>query len=62
MSFPVTAVSTCIHLINKLHTAFLLLLLQEKAISIWQSKDFFIELEPLPGGVEALKEMAKMDE
>ena len=35
--------------------------LQEKAISIWQSKDFFIELEPLPGGVEAVKEMARMD-
>uniref|UniRef100_A0A4W6CVM3 5',3'-nucleotidase, mitochondrial n=2 Tax=Lates TaxID=8186 RepID=A0A4W6CVM3_LATCA len=33
----------------------------EKAISIWESKDFFIELEPLPGGVEAVKEMAKMD-
>lgn len=34
---------------------------QEKAISIWESRDFFIELEPLPGGVEAVKEMAKMD-
>ncbi|XP_068438588.1 5'(3')-deoxyribonucleotidase, mitochondrial-like isoform X2 [Clinocottus analis] len=33
----------------------------EKAISIWESKDFFVELEPLPGGVEAVKEMAKMD-
>ncbi|XP_069373330.1 5'(3')-deoxyribonucleotidase, mitochondrial [Paralichthys olivaceus] len=33
----------------------------EKAISIWQSKDFFTELEPLPGGVEAVKEMARMD-
>ncbi|XP_078135569.1 5'(3')-deoxyribonucleotidase, mitochondrial [Sander vitreus] len=33
----------------------------DKAISIWESKDFFIELEPLPGGVEAVKEMAKMD-
>ncbi|KAF0025117.1 hypothetical protein F2P81_021998 [Scophthalmus maximus] len=33
----------------------------EKAISIWESKDFFIELEPLPGGVEAVKEMARMD-
>ncbi|TKS90151.1 5'(3')-deoxyribonucleotidase, mitochondrial [Collichthys lucidus] len=33
----------------------------EKAISIWESKDFFIELQPLPGGVEAVKEMAKMD-
>ncbi|XP_071386162.1 5'(3')-deoxyribonucleotidase, mitochondrial-like isoform X1 [Centroberyx affinis] len=32
-----------------------------KAISIWESKDFFIELDPLPGGVEAVKEMAKMD-
>lgn len=34
---------------------------QEKAISIWESKDFFIELDPLPGGVEAVKEMAKME-
>uniref|UniRef100_A0A8K9USR2 Uncharacterized protein n=1 Tax=Oncorhynchus mykiss TaxID=8022 RepID=A0A8K9USR2_ONCMY len=33
----------------------------EKAISIWESKDFFIELEPLPGGVQAVKEMAKME-
>uniref|UniRef100_UPI0037E8E1C3 5'(3')-deoxyribonucleotidase, mitochondrial-like n=1 Tax=Semicossyphus pulcher TaxID=241346 RepID=UPI0037E8E1C3 len=33
----------------------------EKAISIWQSKDFFKELDPLPGGVDAVKEMAKMD-
>ncbi|CAB1311956.1 unnamed protein product [Coregonus sp. 'balchen'] len=33
----------------------------EKAISIWQSKDFFKELEPLPGGVQAVKEMAKME-
>lgn len=32
-----------------------------KAISIWESKDFFIELEPLPGGIEAVKEMAKME-
>ena len=39
----------------------LFFLIQEKAISIWESKDFFIELEPLPGGVEAVKEMAKMD-
>lgn len=34
---------------------------QEKAMSIWESKNFFIELEPLPGGVEAVKEMAKME-
>lgn len=34
---------------------------QEKAISIWESKDFFIDLDPLPGGVEAVKEMAKME-
>lgn len=33
----------------------------EKAISIWESKNFFLELEPLPGGVEAVKEMAAMD-
>lgn len=31
------------------------------AISIWESKNFFMELEPLPGGVEAIKEMAKME-
>ncbi|KAM9832450.1 5'(3')-deoxyribonucleotidase, mitochondrial [Neosynchiropus ocellatus] len=33
----------------------------QKAMSIWQSKDFFMELEPLPGGVEAVKEMAVME-
>ncbi|XP_042623013.1 5'(3')-deoxyribonucleotidase, mitochondrial-like isoform X1 [Cyprinus carpio] len=33
----------------------------EKAISIWESKNFFLELEPLPGGVEAVKEMSKME-
>ncbi|XP_060884040.1 5'(3')-deoxyribonucleotidase, mitochondrial-like [Labrus mixtus] len=33
----------------------------EKATSIWESKDFFMELDPLPGGVEAIKEIAKMD-
>ncbi|XP_069761690.1 5'(3')-deoxyribonucleotidase, mitochondrial-like isoform X2 [Narcine bancroftii] len=32
----------------------------EKAISIWESKNFFIELDPLPGAVEAVKEMANM--
>uniref|UniRef100_UPI00398EA23D 5'(3')-deoxyribonucleotidase, mitochondrial-like isoform X1 n=2 Tax=Pristiophorus japonicus TaxID=55135 RepID=UPI00398EA23D len=32
----------------------------EKAISIWESKNFFIELEPLPGAVDAVKEMANM--
>ncbi|XP_061561967.1 5'(3')-deoxyribonucleotidase, mitochondrial-like [Phycodurus eques] len=36
--------------------------LSEKAISIWESKDFFGELEPLPGGVEAVKQMAKMED
>lgn len=34
---------------------------QDKAISIWESKNFFMELEPLPGSVEAVKEMAKME-
>ena len=33
---------------------------QEKAISIWESKDFFFELEPLPGAVEAVKQMANL--
>ncbi|KAM4527082.1 5'(3')-deoxyribonucleotidase, mitochondrial [Fundulus diaphanus] len=32
----------------------------EKAVSIWESKGFFMDLEPLPGGVEAVKEMARM--
>ncbi|KAJ8362582.1 hypothetical protein AAFF_G00367800 [Aldrovandia affinis] len=32
----------------------------DKAISIWESKNFFIELEPLPGAVEAVKEMSKL--
>ncbi|CAF96989.1 unnamed protein product, partial [Tetraodon nigroviridis] len=34
---------------------------QEKAISIWESKGFFMDLDPLPGGVEAVKEMAQME-
>ncbi|XP_041671426.1 5'(3')-deoxyribonucleotidase, mitochondrial-like [Cheilinus undulatus] len=34
----------------------------EKAKSIWESKNFFKELDPLPGGVEAIKEMARMDD
>ncbi|XP_072916348.1 5'(3')-deoxyribonucleotidase, mitochondrial-like [Hemitrygon akajei] len=34
--------------------------LREKAVSIWESKNFFIELDPLPGAVEAVKEMANM--
>lgn len=34
----------------------------EKAISIWESKGFFIDLDPLPGGVEAVKEMAEMND
>lgn len=33
---------------------------EEKAISIWESKDFFFELEPLPGAVEAVKQMANL--
>lgn len=33
----------------------------EKAISIWESQHFFMDLEPLPGGVEAVKEMSKME-
>uniref|UniRef100_A0A670Y3X8 5',3'-nucleotidase, mitochondrial n=1 Tax=Pseudonaja textilis TaxID=8673 RepID=A0A670Y3X8_PSETE len=35
--------------------------LSEKAISIWESKNFFMELNPLPGAVEALKEMAELE-
>ncbi|XP_074775614.1 5'(3')-deoxyribonucleotidase, mitochondrial isoform X1 [Athene noctua] len=34
--------------------------LSEKAISIWESKNFFIELDPLPGAVEAVKQMANL--
>lgn len=30
-------------------------------MSIWESKNFFMDLEPLPGGVEAVKEMAMMN-
>lgn len=35
---------------------------QEKAISIWESKNFFIELDPIPGAVEAVKQMANLAE
>ncbi|KAG8521890.1 5'(3')-deoxyribonucleotidase, mitochondrial [Galemys pyrenaicus] len=35
--------------------------LSEKAISIWESKNFFLDLEPLPGAVEALKQMASLE-
>lgn len=34
--------------------------MNEKAVSIWESKDFFFELEPLPGAVEAVKQMANL--
>ncbi|XP_029784745.1 5'(3')-deoxyribonucleotidase, mitochondrial [Suricata suricatta] len=34
---------------------------QEKAISIWESENFFLDLEPLPGAVEAVKQMAKLE-
>ncbi|MBN3301822.1 NT5M protein, partial [Amia calva] len=32
----------------------------EKAISVWESQNFFIDLEPLPGAVEAVTEMSKL--
>ncbi|XP_030896381.1 5'(3')-deoxyribonucleotidase, mitochondrial isoform X2 [Leptonychotes weddellii] len=35
--------------------------LQEKAISIWESENFFLDLEPLPGAVEAVKQMANLE-
>ncbi|XP_038619265.1 5'(3')-deoxyribonucleotidase, mitochondrial [Tachyglossus aculeatus] len=35
--------------------------LGEKAISIWESKNFFMDLDPLPGAVEAVKEMANLE-
>ncbi|XP_036875508.1 5'(3')-deoxyribonucleotidase, mitochondrial isoform X1 [Manis javanica] len=34
--------------------------LSEKAISIWESENFFFDLEPLPGAVEAVKQMANL--
>ncbi|XP_005339534.3 5'(3')-deoxyribonucleotidase, mitochondrial isoform X3 [Ictidomys tridecemlineatus] len=34
--------------------------LSEKAISIWETKNFFFELEPLPGAVQAVKQMASL--
>ncbi|KAH0632021.1 hypothetical protein JD844_020039 [Phrynosoma platyrhinos] len=36
--------------------------LSDKAISIWESKNFFIDLDPIPGAVEAMKQMAKLEE
>ncbi|XP_039083197.1 5'(3')-deoxyribonucleotidase, mitochondrial isoform X2 [Hyaena hyaena] len=35
--------------------------LSEKAISIWESENFFLDLEPLPGAVEAVKQMAELE-
>ncbi|XP_045680446.1 5'(3')-deoxyribonucleotidase, mitochondrial isoform X2 [Phyllostomus hastatus] len=35
--------------------------LSEKAISIWESENFFFDLEPLPGAVEAVKQMADLE-
>uniref|UniRef100_A0A8C5WDV6 5',3'-nucleotidase, mitochondrial n=1 Tax=Leptobrachium leishanense TaxID=445787 RepID=A0A8C5WDV6_9ANUR len=34
--------------------------LREKAISIWEAKDFFLDLDPIEGAVEAVKEMARL--
>ncbi|XP_076727177.1 5'(3')-deoxyribonucleotidase, mitochondrial isoform X1 [Callospermophilus lateralis] len=34
--------------------------LSEKAISIWETKNFFFELDPLPGAVQAVKQMASL--
>ncbi|XP_007433712.1 5'(3')-deoxyribonucleotidase, mitochondrial isoform X2 [Python bivittatus] len=45
----------CVHLCLLFHPV------QEKAISIWESKNFFMELDPLPGAVEALKQMAELE-
>ncbi|KAM7067894.1 5'(3')-deoxyribonucleotidase, mitochondrial [Molossus nigricans] len=36
--------------------------LSEKAISIWESENFFFDLEPLPGAVEAVKRMASLED
>ncbi|XP_055992707.1 5'(3')-deoxyribonucleotidase, mitochondrial [Sorex fumeus] len=35
--------------------------LSEKAMSIWQSENFFLDLDPLPGAIEAVKEMASLE-
>ncbi|XP_053521670.1 5'(3')-deoxyribonucleotidase, mitochondrial [Artibeus jamaicensis] len=35
--------------------------LSEKAISIWESENFFFLLEPLPGAVEAVKQVANLE-
>ncbi|XP_039703517.1 5'(3')-deoxyribonucleotidase, mitochondrial isoform X1 [Pteropus medius] len=35
--------------------------LSEKAVSIWESENFFFDLEPLPGAVEAVKQMANLE-
>ncbi|XP_069066165.1 5'(3')-deoxyribonucleotidase, mitochondrial isoform X2 [Pleurodeles waltl] len=34
----------------------------EKAISIWEAKNFFLELDPIPGAVDAVKQMASLDD
>ncbi|XP_078521341.1 5'(3')-deoxyribonucleotidase, mitochondrial isoform X3 [Lissotriton helveticus] len=36
--------------------------LSEKAISIWEAKNFFLELDPIPGAVDAVKHMATLDD
>ncbi|XP_075417055.1 5'(3')-deoxyribonucleotidase, mitochondrial isoform X2 [Tenrec ecaudatus] len=35
--------------------------LREKAVSIWESENFFLDLEPLPGAVDAVKQMANLE-
>ncbi|XP_043945594.1 5'(3')-deoxyribonucleotidase, mitochondrial isoform X2 [Protopterus annectens] len=32
----------------------------QKAISIWESKDFFLDLDPIPGAVTAVKQMVNL--
>ncbi|XP_066432785.1 5'(3')-deoxyribonucleotidase, mitochondrial [Eleutherodactylus coqui] len=34
--------------------------LSEKAISIWEGKNFFLDLDPIDGAVEALREMSRL--
>ncbi|XP_071975944.1 5'(3')-deoxyribonucleotidase, mitochondrial [Engystomops pustulosus] len=34
--------------------------LSEKAMSIWEAKNFFLDLDPIDGAVEALKEMSRL--
>ncbi|EPY88640.1 5,3-nucleotidase, mitochondrial-like protein [Camelus ferus] len=51
LASPVRASHDALHRIEHL----------EKAISIWETENFFFDLEPLPGAVEAVKQMANLE-